>query len=160
MTEAIVRTVPTVLSMYSVLPCKLENGIVCCEYWDAEYNRVPANELNCRAQKGNVDFVCLYQPLSTSVPSNVRAECTPLENVTLFAAVVNTIGDNDVLPKIFLADDQRRLMLPVMPQTRRAVILIFSLTSGDGVTGLVASADPEIKNSTDGLPLPHRQEQD
>ena len=40
-----------------------------------------------------------------------------------------------------------------MPQTSRATILVFALASAagvDGIGGLIATGDPEIKNSSDG----------
>ncbi len=41
------------------------------------------------------------------------------------------------------------LMMPVAAGTRRGVTLVFARMSGDEVVELVASADPEIRNSTD-----------
>jgi len=143
--------VPTTLPMstYSVVPYQDLNGILRCLYLDADLKCVPANELDCAAQEGKVDFICL-KPLGTSVPSNIPATHAVMQSVTLLAAVVKTIKDDDCLPCTYLADDQQRLVLPVMPHTRRATILIFSVSNADGVSGLIATADPEIKNSTDG----------
>ena len=151
MTDSLVPPAPTCsVSTYSVVPYRDSNGILHCLYLDNTGKSVPPDQLNCAAQGGTVDFLCL-QPLPTPVPANIRAAAAAVEGVTLFAAVAKTISDDDGLPNTYLADAQQRLVLPVMPNTRRATILIFSLSSAaSGVTGLVATTDPEIKNSTDG----------
>jgi hypothetical protein len=39
------------------------------------------------------------------------------------------------------------MVIPVADQTRRGVILVFAKESGNVITELIASTDPEIKNS-------------
>ena len=146
--------IPTVrMSTYSVIPYQDINGLLRCLYLNAEGQLVPPDELDCAAQDGNVDFVCL-QAMTAQVPSGIASDYALVTNATLFSAVVKTVGTHTCLPNTYLADSHQRLVLPVMPQTSRATILVFALASAANtgeIGGLIATGDPEIKNGSDGV---------
>lgn len=139
---------PYAMSTYLVLPVrsKTEPDIQSCLYFDWSGERVDPSKLDSAAQGYKTSFVCLQQTslarLSVELTDHVA-----VEGVTLFAAVAKTRHENLQMPSLFLADvrdDGNTLVLPVFAHSHRSVILVFS--DKDGV--LIASSDPEIKNST------------
>jgi hypothetical protein len=106
-----------------------------------EWVKVPAKELNSKngRQDRSSDLVQEINPPGTYDPS-----------VTLFAGVAKTFDADRHLTNLFLAGvHQGRpiMVIPVADQTRRGVILVFAKESGNVITELIASTDPEIKNS-------------
>jgi hypothetical protein len=142
-------SVPGLMSMYRVVPQSVSCcGVVRCHYFQEEGTTPlpPGTPLDCKDQGGKLDFLCILQPKVPPVPS--------LPDATLFAAVVKTKTPGDdpslpELPRIYLADNDQRLLLPVYPRMVRQVILIFSRSHTEPL--LMSTADPEIKNSTDGV---------
>lgn len=140
------------MSTYSVLPWQESNGLLHCLYFDENMQLVASDELDCHAQHGNVDFLRL-RPFTDTVPQSIRADYDLVEHATLFAAVVKTVTESTGLTNTYMADSSWGLVLPVMPRTHRSTILIFKLpdtTAGAGACRLIATSDPEIKNSADG----------
>lgn len=136
------------MSTYTVVPCKDSDGLMSCLYFDKDRNIVASNKLDCRAQGGTVDFLCLKQHVE-ALPAAVLDQYHVIEGATLFAAVVKTTTHSTGLSNTYMADGSRRLVLPVMPLTKRSTILIFTLMSPVIAEGfsLIATSDPEIGNS-------------
>ena len=139
------------MSTYSVVPWKDANGLLKCLYFDESNTLVPADQLDCNAQGGTVDFVRL-KAHEGPLPASIGDRYAVVDNATLFAAVVKTRTRGTGLANTYMADSKRGLVLPVMPLTARSTILIFMLESpAIGPTySLIATADPEIKNSSGG----------
>lgn len=73
-------------------------------------------------------------------------------DVSLFSAVAKTLTTSCQLNNSFLAterDGATSVVLPVAPASTRGVILVFRYPASGDVRGLVATSDPEIKNSSD-----------
>lgn len=138
---------PLPMSTYTVIPYQEAGGLLRCVYVDAAGNPVQRNQLDSRAQGFSTDFVCL-QGLPGVLPAGVPRDATGVQDVCLLAAVVKTLDDTSGLPNVIQADRYQRLVLPVLPGTRRGVILVFQRQSGNTTVGLIATSDPEIKNST------------
>jgi hypothetical protein len=131
------------MALYFVLPRQDVQGLLRCTYYDNEGNEVPGDGLDAHAQGHDADFLCLRQLQAPSGDPGASA-------FTLLAGVAKTLRGNCGLPNTFLADAGGRLVLPVMPGTRRGLILVFTVTSTLGVQALVATSDPEIKNTSGG----------
>jgi len=137
------------MATYLVIPYLDQDGVLRCTYLDANRQPVRSDELDCHAQGFKVDFLCI-RPVQGNLPTALRRDAEVVENLVLFAAVAKTLDGGGGLQNMVLADESQRIVLPCLPGTRRGVILIFKQVSADGATGLVASSDPEIKNSTFG----------
>jgi hypothetical protein len=150
---------PSGMSNYYVLPVQDDNGLLSCLYFEVSTGKpVSSKDLNCRAQEGTMDFLSLTRAyLSPLTHQPVLDHTSNPDDVTLFAAVVATKNEPNLLQNTYMANGNQCLVLPVLPGTTRSVILIFALppevsSSTVGVVsvgGLVATSDPEIKNSTD-----------
>jgi len=116
-----------------------------------EWVKVPAKELNSKngRQDRSSDFVRFLQASSSEV-QEINPPGTYDPSVTLFAGVAKTFDADRHLTNLFLAGvhhDRPIMVIPVADQTRRGVILVFAKESGNVITELIASTDPEIKNS-------------
>jgi hypothetical protein len=137
------------MSTYMVIPFLDQNGVLRCTYLDASYQPVRSDQLDCHAQGFKVDFLCI-RPVQADLPTALRRDADAVDSLVLFAAVAKTLNGSGTMQNMVLADEFQRIVLPVMPGTRRGVILVFKRMAADGACGLIASTDPEIKNSTFG----------
>ena len=137
------------MSTYTVVPCWNDRGLMQCIYLNAQGYSVPPDSLNCQDQGFSVDFLCI-QGVRPAPPAAALHGLKTVEGAVLLAAVAKTLQATTLLPNTFMADAEQRIVFPVMPQTTRGVILVFSITSPDGRVDLVARQDPEIKNTTFG----------
>lgn len=137
------------MSTYTAFPYVDEGGVVRCNYQDAAGHPVRRDALDCHAQGFKVDFLCIRAQHPT-LPAAVRKDNGGVDNLVLFAAVAKTLEDNAGMTNLILADEQQRVVIPAMPGTRRGVILIYKRVGDDGAVGLIATTDPEIKNSVFG----------
>ena len=75
----------------------------------------------------------------------------PLD-VELFSATARTLTKTCPLNSTFTAgpgpDGAPAVLVPVAPRTTRGVILVFRYPATGVVQGLVATSDPEIKNTS------------
>lgn len=148
------RMPPYQMATYLVLAVRSKGnpGIQSCLYFTWDGQPVKSNDLDSRSQGYDSAFVCLRQTTLTELNSIQPFESTefePVSNLRLFAAVAKTRDQSLQLPTLFNAveiEGHKTLVLPVFACTCRSVILIFS----DAMGGLIASSDPEIKNSTGG----------
>ncbi|WP_343622338.1 hypothetical protein [Roseateles puraquae] len=138
---------PPALSTYQVIPYLKTGHHLQCTYLNRRGDPVDRDNLNSRGQGCNTDFVCL-QSMAGVVPAVEPPDGRPLDGIRLLAAVVKTLYENTSLPNVIPADSHQRVVLPVLPGTRRGVILVYERIVDGQVVGLVASTDPEIKNST------------
>lgn len=120
-----------------------------------KWQPVAANKLNARGQNRNAGMIKLIQlPVSTiaartGLPLNVIDQ-----TVTLYAGVARTFAISDELGGAYSLIDGA-LIIPVLADTKRGLILVFTQTTGSGkvptpVIRLIGSTDPEIKNSVGG----------
>jgi hypothetical protein len=121
----------------------VETVLVECRYFDDRWNRVDHKPMN-----SELSFFQLTQRATTQ-----KGEKPPKElDLTLMSAVAKTLDRPCNLTNSFIATGKPRatsLILPVLPGTKRGVILVFrSPAAGDTVDWLVATADPEIKNGS------------
>jgi hypothetical protein len=115
--------------------------------------------LNSKSQKFFGDLIMVVQPTEKQVHDYAPDKPMLDPTVTLFAGVAKTLGSDNLLPNFYMAqkvNDLPALAVSVVDKTRRGLILNFvrrDITSNmvpAPVVGLMASTDPEIKNSTDG----------
>ena len=156
---------PTKMANYFVVPVQqADNGSTqAVEYYEAcgsgDWRQVGDKDLNSSGQGCFSDLLSLTQPKPEDVEKHAKQAYDRLErNVTLFAGVAKTFEGNEYLPNYYTANKVGEvpvLVMSVIRHTVRGVILIFTRTAegsfGAGpILDLVASKDPEIKNSTDG----------
>ena len=139
---------PFEMSTYKVLAVRSrrEPDIQSCLYFDWNGEPVDPSKLDSFAQGYDTAFVCLQQTTLGQLGLDL-GDLEAVEGVTLFAAVARTRQAHVQMPSLFLAEPHpggHTLVLPVFARTHRSVILVFSDAEGR----LIASADPEIKNST------------
>ena len=94
-------------------------------------------------------FFCLTQGGPNTVP-RLPQPPKPVD-VSLFSAVARTLSTSCILNSTFNAsgpDGATSVMVPVSAGSTRGVILVFRYPATGVVQGLVASSDPEIKNTS------------
>lgn len=143
---------PYAMSTYLVLAVrsKANPDVQSCLYFTWAGLPVDSDNLQSCAQGYDSAFICLQQATLKELHA-IRpielAEFEPVDDVRLFAAVAKTRDQSDQLSTLFDAvekDGRWTLVLPVFSGSSRSVILVFA----DSVGRLIASSDPEIKNST------------
>lgn len=120
-----------------------------------DWKPVDANKLNARGQNRNAGMIKLIQPPAATITARTKLPLNILDQtVTLYAAVARTLAVTDELGAAYSLIDGA-LIIPVLAETKRGLILVFTQTAGSGkvptpVTKLIGSTDPEIKNSIGG----------
>lgn len=121
-----------------------------------KWTRVDPKKLNARGQGCNANQILVYQPAIDTIIARTDLGSDVLDHsVNLYAGVAKTLGDSDSLPSMFPMGSDGTLVIPVTAETVRGLILVFTKTGaaaelGARITQLIASPDPEIKNSTGG----------
>jgi hypothetical protein len=154
------------MAHYYVIPVTMlsPGGTQGVEYFQANggsaWERVPSNKLDSGSQSCRGDLVKLTQPSEYEIEKHAPDMLMRLDrSVTLFAGVAKTLSGDEMLPAFYSAtmiDNRPVMVISVMKRTVRGVILIFTRmddakgTLAVPIMDLVASSDPEIKNSTDG----------
>jgi hypothetical protein len=115
-----------------------------------KWNKVSSKKLNARGQGKNASMIKLAQATAEQI-----ALCTDLPRdildptANLYAGVARTLEENDELPSVYSLTTDGYLIIPVLADTKRGLILLFTKSQGPGsaITGIIASTDPEIQNS-------------
>jgi hypothetical protein len=146
------------MTNYWVVPTYDTSGTFHCFYYDNDWKTLVTGPLNCRGPVFASEFLSLVA--DTSPPASAPPlphGYTIATNVSLLGSVANTLSPHNYLQQFFQAitvagpgqAPLAGLVLPVIRGTSRGVILVFAVKDAMGcVLGLVASKDPEIKNST------------
>lgn len=116
-----------------------------------KWKKVSPQNLNSKAQGLDSGSVTLCQPAWEEIIAYAGLPSGQLDQTaTLYAAVAKTLKVSDTLQSFFSPTIDGTMTIPVTAATARGVILVFSKTppGGGGVTQLIASTDPEIKNGT------------
>jgi hypothetical protein len=118
---------------------------ITCRYFDKDWKQVDTMPLASKLQ-----FFRIEQRKTTG-PST--APKPPVElNVSLFSGVAKTLTETCGLNNSFMAtgpDQATAILVPVMKDTTRGLILVFRYPgTGSDVKALVATTDPEIKNTS------------
>ncbi|RQP21909.1 hypothetical protein [Piscinibacter terrae] len=128
--------------------------------WKTRWTRVDPPVLNSKSQDATGDLLMLVQPSEKEIRQFAPDHPQLDPSVTLFAGVAKTLGSDNLLPNFYMAQQFNNLpavVVSVVEQTRRGLILTFvrrdilSNMVPPPIVGLMASTDPEIKNSTDGV---------
>lgn len=153
------------MAQYYVIPVTMagHSSAQGVEYFEerkkGEWTSVSSDALDSAGQTCRGDLVKLIQPSEYDIERHAPDMLSRLDrSVTLFAAVARTFRGDEILPNFYAAtviDNVPVMVISVMKGAPRGVILIF--TRRDDANGtlaipimdLVASTDPEIKNSTD-----------
>jgi hypothetical protein len=120
------------------------------------WQKVDANKLNARGQNRNAGMIKLTQPSPEIITKRSGLPAGILDTtVTLYAGVARTLGVGEELGGAYSVGAAGALIIPVLADTKRALILVFTQKAGTGkeptaVTRLIGSTDPEIKNSVGG----------
>lgn len=121
-----------------------------------KWQAVLGANLDAGLQGQNIARAKLLQPLDVNEISahTGLAPSTIDINVRLYGAVVKTLQGSDEFKDMYSLDHAGdSITIDVKQQTKRGVILVFAQNGvGDSssVIRLIASTDPEIKNSTGG----------
>jgi hypothetical protein len=102
-------------------------------------------------QRGGVLVLTLNEPSFELVLAHTKLKKTELDlTVTLYAAVAKTLKEsgNDDLGHSYSPDADGNMTIPVKADSVRGLILVFTKGPAESPTQLIASTDPEIKNST------------
>ncbi|OWQ45368.1 hypothetical protein CDL60_19085 [Roseateles noduli] len=116
-----------------------------CLYFDANGVMVGTQPMTNRNA-----FFCITQGGPNTLP-RLPQPPKPVD-VALFSAVARTLSASCLLNSSFTASgpaDAPSVVVPVAPGATRGVILVFRYPATGVVQGLVATSDPEIKNSSD-----------
>lgn len=120
-----------------------------CHYYDYQWNRLKDPVLDSCTAGYQTDFVQIVQATMPALQSRGIDTSEVDPSLTLFAAVAKTLQGTMLMPNLLNAADGA-VVVPVVDGTRRGLILVFSRTTAGILSDLVATADPEIKNSTNG----------
>jgi hypothetical protein len=163
MTTVTAETTPTSASFtnstyFAVPVASQEGGSQNVLYFSGELNSGPwvpvaSNELNAYTKQRDTNKVTLFQPSAATVLARTSPPVVAVPNVTLFAAVARTLNLSESHSNYTQIGADGGLDISVSRNTTRGVILIFtkSATPGGEPTELIASPDPEIKNSIGGM---------
>jgi hypothetical protein len=109
-----------------------------------EWVPVSPKDLNAKVKNHNANKIRLKQPSDDEVKAHAN----------LFPDYFDDAAQLDGLKSMFTPGDDGVMTIPVNPGTTRGLILLFTKASDPDhpqlVTQLIASTDPEIKNSTGG----------
>jgi len=120
-----------------------------------KWQPVAPDKLNARGQNRNAGMIKLLQPPTDTIIARTGLPSNVLDlTVRLYAGVARTLAVTDELGGAYGLIDGS-LIIPVLADTKRGLILVFTQTAGSGklptpVTRLIGSTDPEIKNSIGG----------
>jgi hypothetical protein len=120
-----------------------------------EWIPVSPKDLNAKVKNHNANKIRLKQPSDDEVKAHANLFPDYFDEAAqLYAGVAKTLGQDDGLKSMFTPGDDGVMTIPVNPGTTRGLILVFTKASDPDhpqlVTQLIASTDPEIKNSTGG----------
>jgi len=125
--------------------------ILPCAYFNTAWQNVDSNDIATLDGSDGVTFL-QFRELPEAGQAAVKAlGREPDLDVSLFAGVAKTLACDRNLPRTFVADDGEQgasLTVPVDLNTRRGVVLVFRRPAGGEALGLVATADPEIRNGS------------
>jgi hypothetical protein len=118
---------------------------------------VDRKNLNARRQNCHADKVKLIQPSPEEILEHTTLPASKLDGATtMYAGVAKTLMEpDDSLESVYKLCSDGSLVIPVRKETVRGLILVFTQIRLTGsaespTTGLIASTDPEIKNTTTG----------
>lgn len=125
----------------------------------SHWTLVSSKDLNARKQDCNAGAIMLFQPTEDQILTSTSLKPTQLDpTVSLYAGVVKTLGMSDHLESYYALALDGTLTINVDANTTRGLILIFTqseplsgATTRYPITKLIATTDPEIKNSIGGL---------
>ncbi|PTT90370.1 hypothetical protein DBR42_06025 [Pelomonas sp. HMWF004] len=129
----------------------MHENIVPCAYFNSLYQYIEADDIATDVNSNSITFVQspVLPDLVQDWLNSYNREQDP--TVTLFAAVAKTLGGGAGMPRLFesvVAGDARCITVPVLLDTRRGVVLIFSKQANGQTERLIATADPEIRNGS------------
>jgi hypothetical protein len=115
-----------------------------------KWQKVSSKNLNAIGQGKSASMIRLVQATAkqiseyTDLPSDIL---DPTAN--LYAGVARTLAQTDGLQSVYSLNTDGALVIPVLADTTRGLILLFtkSLGPGTAITQLIPSTDPQIKNS-------------
>jgi len=152
------------IATYFVVPIiPFDNGTQNVLYYEPvskvekKWRKVSSKDLNARGQDRNANKILLLQPSVDMIVEHTDLGKDILDaTVHLYAGVAKTFAVTDEFESVYPLSSDRTLIIPVAPETVRGLILVFTKASGtgkkpDAITQLIASPDPEIKNSTGGV---------
>ena len=149
---------PLPMTTYWVIPALGPGEAFRCFYYSSDWTSLVTGPLECDTVAYETDFVCIVAGALPPVAApHLPTGFTAASNVDLVGAVAQTLGPLNYLQPYFGAQALPGagpspligVVLSAIPNTDRGVILVFAAKDGFGnVLGLVASQDPEIKNST------------
>jgi len=142
---------PSLMSTYYVIPIKGDDPkrLQRCDYYDYKWKRLDKPVLDSCTDDYKTDFVQVVQPSVEQLHARDIDVSFVDEELTLFAAVAKTLQASVLMPNLLSASGNA-VVIPVVDDTRRGLILVFARSTAGIVTDLVATSDPEIKNSTNG----------
>lgn len=158
--------VPTTMSVsdkiatYYVVPVipndgSTENVMYYEEVSETEkWKKVSSKDLNARGQHRNAGKIKLLQPTTDTIITRTDLPFDMLDQTAhLYAGVARTLVVSDDLESVYPLGHDQSLTIPVTADTARGLILVFTKAPAVGmppypITQLIASTDPEIKNST------------
>jgi len=162
--------VPTTMSVsdkiatYFVVPIVPETGTSENVWYYEEvsetekWKKVSSKNLNARGQNRDAGKIMLLQPSTDTIRERTGLPLDKLDQtVALYAGVARTLTvSQDPLESVYPLAADGTLTIPVIAHTVRGLILVFSKWAGPGmppypITQLIASTDPEIKNTTGGI---------
>lgn len=122
---------------------------------DQQWIKLDARDLDAGKQGHNIKQAALHQPLDVAfISQHTGLDASMLAtDVRLYAAVAKTLQGTDKLKELYSLDSEHCIKIDVNHNTTRGVILVFTqngLGDSSSVIRLIASTDPEIKNSTGG----------
>lgn len=119
-----------------------------------KWKDVSPKNLNAKGQGHNADKIRLLQPTTATIIARTGLPVEILDQTAnLYAGVARTLAVSEELPGVYPLGTDGALTIPVTVGTVRGLILVFTQAPASGVlprpvTQLIASTDPEIKNST------------
>ena len=96
-------------------------------------------------------FAHMRQPTPAEVQAHQAQAPDADFELFLFAAVAKTRDDNEVALANMIPVQSGAMTIPVYKGTKCSVILVFEERVGKSSGRLIATADPDISHSTDGL---------
>ncbi|MTV36308.1 hypothetical protein [Duganella radicis] len=150
------------IATYYVVPVTPDIGIESVLYYEgplkSKWKSVSKKDLNAHNQGCNAGLVKLIQPSEDQILASTDLSPAQLDRTaSLYCGVAKTLGEPDQLKSYYAIDADGSLTINVSKDTTRGLILIFTQTdplNGDStrypVRQLIATTDPEIKNSAIG----------
>ncbi|ALV07047.1 hypothetical protein [Roseateles depolymerans] len=158
--------IDTSITNYFVVPLKRQGSvdptvIEACYYYDINWNKTDAKDLRDTEHQNSVCLrQCDVRTIDRQVLDSINTDGFVVNrDVRLFSATAKTLGGNAGMPNLLLAREEPYALvngepapawsvtIPLAPNTRRGVILVFSYDAG-GRNQLVATTDPEVGNGS------------